>query len=136
MSLVGKKFEYTKKVTDEDIRLFAQVSGDHNPLHLDDEYAKTTMFGRRIAHGMISASFISAAIAMEIPGEGTTYLSQNLQFKKPVFPGDTLKVTLEITDLQEKSKFSIATVSTVVENQDGDIVTQGEAKIIPSKDAL
>jgi 3-hydroxybutyryl-CoA dehydratase len=81
---VGQKATFTKVVTEELIRTFADVCGDHNPVHLDAEFAKTTMFKERIAHGMLGASFISTAIGVHLPGPGTIYLGQNLKFKAPV----------------------------------------------------
>ncbi|MDO5713325.1 MAG: MaoC family dehydratase [Tissierellia bacterium] len=133
---IGDHYSFQKKVTDEDVKMFAEVSGDKNPLHLDDEYAKTTMFGQRIAHGMIGAGFISAAIGMGLPGLGTTYLDQTLSFKKPVFIGEELTAKVEVADIVEKKKFSIATLKTTVTNEAGDIVIEGEAKVIPPKEEL
>lgn len=130
---VGDTCEFSKKVSNEDVFSFAEISGDRNPLHLDDEYAKTTMFGERIAHGMIGAGIISAAIGMKMPGVGTTYLSQTLSFKKPVKIGDVLTVKLEVTDVKEKTKFDIATMKTVCVNQNGDVVIEGEATVIPPR---
>ena len=101
---VGDTYSFSKKVSNEDVFSFAEVSGDKNPLHLDDEYAKNTMFKGRIAHGMIGAGVISAAIGMGMPGLGTTYLSQDLKFKKPVRIDDTLTVELEVTEIKEKEK--------------------------------
>jgi 3-hydroxybutyryl-CoA dehydratase len=120
---IGDTFEYTKTVTDDDIRVFAELSGDHNPVHLDDEFAAATRFGRRIAHGMIGAAFISAALAKSAPG--AVYLSQTLQFTAPVFPGDTLTVRLTVKHLREDKP--IATLETVCQKQDGTIVIKGEA---------
>jgi 3-hydroxybutyryl-CoA dehydratase len=92
---VGDSASLTKTITDADIRAFAELSGDRNPIHLDDEYAATTRFGRRIAHGMLTASLISTVLGTELPGIGTVYLSQNSQFVAPVYPGDT--VTARVT---------------------------------------
>lgn len=131
--VIGQKYSFSKQVTNEDVIKFADVTGDQNPLHLDDEYAKTTMFGERIAHGMIGAGIISGAIGMHLPGPGTTYLGQSLSFKRPVKIGDTLTVNLEITSIVEKSKFSIATIKTTCVNQNEEIVIDGEASVIPPK---
>ncbi len=87
---VGDSASISKTITDGDIQAFADVTGDHNPIHLDDEYAAKTRFGSRIAHGMLSAALISAVLANELPGAGSVYLSQTLKFVKPVFPGDTV----------------------------------------------
>ncbi|MBQ9990685.1 MAG: MaoC family dehydratase [Lachnospiraceae bacterium] len=130
---VGDTYEFSKKVSNEDVFSFAEVSGDKNPLHLDDEYAKNTMFGGRIAHGMIGAGVISAAIGMGMPGVGTTYLGQTLKFKKAVRIDDTLTVELEVTSITEKEKFDIATMKTICKNQDGDVVIEGEATVIPPR---
>ena len=120
---IGDTFEYTKTVTDKDIRAFAELSGDHNPLHLDDEFAATTRFGRRIAHGMIGAAFISAALAKNAPG--TVYLSQTLQFTAPVLPGDTLTVRVTVRKLRTDKP--VATLETNCYKQDGTLVIRGEA---------
>lgn len=130
---VGDTYKFSKQVTNEDVFSFAEVSGDKNPLHLDDEYAKTTMFGERIAHGMIGAGIISAAIGVGMPGVGTTYLGQSLSFKKAVKINDTLTVELEVTNIKEKEKFDIATMKTVVCNQNGEVVIEGEATVIPPR---
>jgi 3-hydroxybutyryl-CoA dehydratase len=115
-------------ITDETIRAFADLSGDHNPVHLDDAYAAGTRFGRRIAHGMIAASLISATLANELPGPGSVYLSQTLQFKGPVFPGDTITVTVEVQQVRPDKP--IVTLSTVCTNQDGATVLEGQAVIL------
>ena len=95
---IGDTATYTRLITNQEVEAFAAVSGDHNPLHLDPEYAATTAFGECIAHGMLTGALISAAIAMQLPGPGSVYLSQNIQFRAPVFLGDTLTVTLEVTE--------------------------------------
>lgn len=130
---IGQKFSLNKLVTNEDVLMFSEVTGDKNPLHLDDEYAKTTMFGERIAHGMISAGIISGAIGMHLPGQGTTYLSQDLAFKKPVKIGDTIQVNLEVSEVIHKSKFDIVIIKTTCLNNNGDVVVDGFAKVIPPK---
>ena len=120
------------KVTDDTVRKFAEVSGDMNPIHLDEEYAKTTRFGRRIAHGMISAAFISRAMGVEL-GPGGVYLSQELKFVNPVYIDDELTVTLTVAKLNERR--GIGTVETLVHNQRDEIVVKGEA-LIMTKEAL
>ena len=95
---VGQTASYSKLVEERDIQLFAAMSGDHNPVHLDAEYAKATMFKERIAHGMFSVALISAAVACELPGPGTIYIGQQMSFQKPVKIGDTLTVRLEILE--------------------------------------
>lgn len=128
---VGDTFTLEKQVTNEDVISFAEVTGDKNPLHLDDAYAKTTMFGKRIAHGMIGAGVISGAIGMHLPGPGTTYLGQDLSFKKPVGIGDTLSVTITVEEIIPKKNFHIAKLKTVCANQNGDVVIEGMATVIP-----
>ena len=121
---IGTKAKVAKTVTDEDIRDFARISTDHNPVHLDEEYAKTTQFGKRIAHGMFTASLISAVMGANMPGYGTIYLSQTLKFKKPVFMDDTLTAWAEVVEKGEKKRVRL---KTWVENQNGEVVTEGEA---------
>ena len=117
-----------KTITETDIVSFAGISLDINPLHLNEEYAKTTMFKGRIAHGMIGAGLISATIGTKLPGEGTIYLSQNLKFIAPVRIGDTITAKIEIIALdQEKRKVDLRTTCV---NQDGVIVIDGEAKVL------
>ena len=130
---IGEKFSLNKQVTNEDIIKFADVTGDKKPLHLDEEYAKKTIFGQRIAHGMISAGIISGAIGMHLPGQGTTYLSQTLTFKKPVMVGEMLTVDLEVSAVDHKSKFDILSILTKCINKAGEVVVDGMAKVIPPK---
>jgi len=101
---IGQTATYAKTIGERDIQLFAAVSGDVNPLHLDPAYAATTAFGERIAHGMLTGAVVSAALAMELPGPGTIYLAQSLRFRLPVKIGDTVNVELEITDKQDRRK--------------------------------
>lgn len=128
---IGAKAARTQTITDATIRAFAELSGDFNPVHLDDAYAASTRFGRRIAHGMIAAGLISAALANDLPGPGTVYLSQTLNFKAPVYPGDTITATVEVTSLHESKP--IATLATVCANQDGVVVLDGEAVVLYDK---
>nr|BFE90889.1 hypothetical protein GCM10020185_14250 [Pseudomonas brassicacearum subsp. brassicacearum] len=95
---VGQTASYSKTVEERDIQLFAAMSGDHNPVHLDAEFAAASMFKERIAHGMFSGALISAAVACELPGPGTIYIGQQMSFQKPVKIGDTLTVRLEILE--------------------------------------
>ena len=128
---LGQKATRTKTITDEIIRTFAELSDDTNPVHLDDAYAATTRFGKRIAHGMIAASLISAALANDLPGPGTVYLSQSLQFKAPVYPGDTVTALIEVKSVREDKP--IATLITTCINQDNVTVIEGEATVLYSK---
>lgn len=124
---VGQTASYSKTVDERDIQLFAAVSGDHNPVHLDAEYAATTLFKERIAHGMFSGALISAAVACELPGPGTIYLGQTMRFTLPVKLGDTLTVRLEI--LEKLPKFRVR-IATRVFNQRDELVVDGEAEIL------
>jgi len=125
---IGDTATYTRVITNQEVEAFAAISGDHNPLHLDPDYAATTPFGECIAHGMLTGALISAAIAMQLPGPGSVYLNQSLQFRAPVFLGDTLTVTLEVTEKHGKRPW--VTLSCTVENQDGKTVAKGEAQVV------
>lgn len=125
---IGDSASISKTITDEDIQAFADVTGDHNPIHLDDEYAAKTRFGSRIAHGMLSASLISAVLANELPGAGSVYLSQTLKFVKPVFPGDTVTARVTVTGIRDDKP--IITLETVCVNQHNELVLKGEATVL------
>lgn len=125
---IGITAQRTQVITDEAIRAFARASGDTNPVHLDDAYAATTPFGRRIAHGMLSAGIISAVLGNDLPGPGTIYLGQELKFKAPVYVGDTLTATVELVRFREDKR--IATFRTTCTNQNGVVVVEGEAVVI------
>lgn len=127
----GDKATRTTIITDEMIRVFADLTGDANPVHLDDAYAANTRFGRRIAHGMIAAGLISAALANDLPGPGTIYLSQTLQFKAPVYPGDTITTTVEVKSARPDKP--IVTLRTFCQNQNDVVVLEGEAVVLVSK---
>jgi 3-hydroxybutyryl-CoA dehydratase len=119
-----------KTVTDADIVLYAGVSTDINAAHLDEEFCKTTPFGGRIAHGMLTASFISAALGAHLPGPGTIYLGQTLKFKAPVRPGDTVKTTVTVKEVMvEKKRAILETICRVGET----VVIEGEATIMIGK---
>ncbi len=126
---VGDKVETSAEITANMIQLFADMSGDYNPMHMDDEFAKTTRYGKRIAHGMISAALISKALAMHL-GAGV-YLQQSLRFQNPVFIGDTLTVFLHVT--KERVEKGIGFVETIVKNQRGEVVVTGEATIMKAE---
>ena len=118
----------SKTVTEADIILFAGISTDVNPAHLDEEYAKGTMFGGRIAHGMLSAGFISAVLANKLPGPGTIYLSQTLKFKALVRSGDTVTATVTVREVNvPKNRVVLDTVCTVA----GKVVIEGECQMMP-----
>lgn len=122
--VVGQKATLSKKIVDEVVRTFAEVSEDRNPLHLDEEFAKNSMFGGRIAHGMITAGLISAVIGTQLPGLNTIYLKQDLTFTAPVKIGDTITVEVEVLEKLEKKNVRLGTVA---RNQNGDVVVKGEA---------
>ncbi len=125
---VGQTAEVSTVVTSREIELFAEATGDKNPVHLDEEVAAKTQFGGRIAHGMLTAGFVSAAIASKLPGPGSIYLSQSLRFTRPVRIGDTVKVKLEIIEvITAKRRVRLATICT---NQNGDTVMDGEATVM------
>ena len=124
---VGMRESLMKTVMSEDVVAFAEISGDRNPIHLDEEYAKTTRFGERIAHGIYSASLISAVIGMYLPGPGTVYLSQTLNFKAPVKIGDVLTVNVEVAELIEKGRRAKLRCEALV---DGKQVLEGEAVVM------
>ena len=125
---IGDTFSKSREVTDELIRQFAEVSGDYNPIHLDEEFAKTTRFGRRIAHGMLGGAFISAVLGYEFKVRKIIYLSQTLKFVAPVFIGDT--VTAKATIKSIRPDKPIVTVETVCENQAGETLIKGEAVLM------
>ena len=126
----GDTASLSKTIDDDAIRAFASASGDHNPLHLDEEFAKGTRFGKRIAHGMLSASLISAVIAHDLPGQGSIYLGQTLQFVAPVFPGDTVTARVTVTSIREDKP--IIKLETVCTNQRDEVVIRGEATVLVS----
>jgi 3-hydroxybutyryl-CoA dehydratase len=127
---IGDTASLSKTITDQDIHSFADITGDHNPMHVDDEFAKRTRFGRRIAHGMLSASLISSVIANELPGRGSIYLSQTLQFVAPVFPGDVVTARVTVTAVREDKP--IVKLETVCLNQRNETVIKGEATVLSS----
>lgn len=125
---IGMSDSLGKTITESDVALFAGLSLDVNPLHLNEEYAKTTMFKGRIAHGMIGAGLISAVLGTRLPGMGTIYLSQDLKFLAPVHIGDTITAKVEVTELIDAKK--MVKLRTTCTNQDGVIVIDGEAKVL------
>lgn len=126
---IGHKVAYTRTVADEDVVLFAKVTGDDQPLHLDPEFGKRTRFKQRIAHGMLSAGFISAALGTKLaPGFVVVYLSQQLRFRLPVAIGDTITADVEVTAVDADKR--ILTLRTDCLNQNGDAVVKGEASVL------
>ena len=125
---LGDSAEITKTITDADVQAFADLTGDHNPVHVDDEFAKTTRFGRRIAHGMLTASLISSVLANKLPGEGSVYLGQTLQFVAPVFPGDEVTARVTVKEIREDKP--IVKLETICMNQRSEVVIRGEATVM------
>lgn len=130
---VGQEASLSNTVTEKDIALFAEVSGDRNPVHIDADYAAGTIFGERIAHGMLSAAYISAVFGMELPGPGAIYISQTMAFKAPVKIGDTVVTTVKLVELvPEKKRARFETVCAV----NGKAVLTGEAVLmVPNRPA-
>ncbi len=125
---VGQFAEWSKTVTEADVTLFAGITGDFNPAHVNDVQATSSRFGGRIAHGLLSAGFISACIAMRLPGPGTIYLSQSLRFARPVRIGDTVTARVEIVEWNEAKRR--ARLATICRNQKDEIVIDGEAMVL------
>ena len=124
---MGMTRHVQKVVTDRDIEMFAEVSTDHNPVHLDDDYARDTIFEGRIAHGMLTAGLISAVIGEQLPGHGTIYMGQNLKFLAPVRPGDMVRAEVEVIDIEyAKRRVKLDCRVTV----DGKKVLIGEATVL------
>lgn len=128
---VGEKASTTKTLTEQDVYSFAELSGDSNPMHVNSDFAKNTRFKQRIAHGMLVASLLSTVIGTQLPGPGTIYLSQTLNFKAPVFFGDTISAEVEVIEkLVAKNRLKLKTVCC---NQTGVVVLDGEATVVFGK---
>lgn len=125
---VGTKAIIKKTITNDDVLCFAKVTGDVNPIHVDDDFAKTTMFKERIAHGILTTGFISTLIGTKLPGKNTVYLSQNVTFKAPVKIGDTLTVIGEVTEKRDDKQ--ILKLNTNIYNQNDKIVVEGTAVVM------
>jgi 3-hydroxybutyryl-CoA dehydratase len=126
---VGDRVSFTKTVTEQDVVDFARVTGDDQPLHLDPDFGRRTRFGKRIAHGMLSAGFISAALGTRLaPGWVVVYLQQQLRFRLPVAIGDTISANVEVKEVDAEKR--ILTLQTDCVSQDGATVVQGEAKVL------
>jgi 3-hydroxybutyryl-CoA dehydratase len=126
---VGQIHESSFTITGEMIESFAEATGDHNPIHLDEEYARGTIFENRVAHGMLQAGILSGVLGTRFPGVGTIYLSQSLKFLKPVFIGDRITFRLRVVELlREKNR---ARLETVCINQRGETILTGEALVMP-----
>lgn len=123
---IGDFAKMEKKIDEDLVARFAELTGDNNPIHIDDEAGKKSIFGKRVAHGMISASIISAVIGMQLPGEGAIYLGQNIKFLAPVMIGDTVTAYVEVVEIANEEK-GILKLHTYVRNQDEKMVLDGEA---------
>lgn len=127
---VGMEASYSQTVTDSDIKTFAGLSGDHNPVHVSDEYAKNSRWERRIAHGLISASFFSGLLGTKLPGVGCVWVSQTLKFKQPVYIGDTVTAKVIVTGIDlERRRVFLQTTCTVLD----ELVIDGEAEAFVPK---
>lgn len=128
---IGDRSEFTKTISESDVYLYAGITGDLNPAHINEPYAAKTFFKTRIAHGMLPAGFISAVIGTKLPGPGTIYVSQSLQFKAPVLFGDTITAFVEVQEIDtEKNRVKLKTACT---NQNGVTVLEGKAMVSPPK---
>lgn len=125
---VGDSASVTKTITEADIQVFGDLTGDHNPLHFDKEHARRTRFGKPISHGMLTGSLFSPIIAHQLPGEGAIYLSQSLKFVAPVFSGDTITATLTVTRVRQDKQ--IITLEGIAKNQKGEVVITGESLVL------
>lgn len=128
---LGDKASFQKTISETDVYMYAGITGDLNPVHINEEYAKCTMFKGRIVHGMLTAGLISSVLAMKLPGPGTIYLKQELKFTAPVRIGDTINAEVEVIELlQEKNRVILKTTCT---NQDGVVVLDGIATVMPPR---
>ncbi len=122
---VGQSATRTKTVTDEDLRKYAEITGDYNPLHFDDDFAARTRFGRRVAQGGITAGLLNALVAMDLPGPGTVFMSQSLTYRAPVYVGDVLTAKVEVVAL--KPDKPVCHLTFAITNQHGDMVLEADA---------
>ncbi|MGH4050537.1 MAG: MaoC family dehydratase [Clostridium sp.] len=128
---IGDKDCFEKTISESDVYLYAGITGDLNPAHINEREAQTTMFKGRIAHGMLTAGFVSAVLGTKLPGPGTIYLGQELKFTAPVRFGDTIKAEVEV--IEKKEEKNIMKLSTTCTNQDGVVVLKGTATVMPPK---
>lgn len=125
---VGDKAHYAKTISEQDVTDFARITGDVNPVHVDEEFARRSLFGRRIAHGFLSGSLFSTVLGTRFPGPGTIYLRQEMEFVKPVFIGDTITAECEVIEKKDDKK--ILTFRTTLRNQQGETVLAGRAVVL------
>jgi len=131
---IGQRAEFSKQLSSEIVEMFAAVSGDLNPVHLDEEFASKTAFGERIGHGAWLVALVSAALAMRLPGPGAIYRSQQIRFREAVKIGDTVTVELEVVSKKERSH--LVEIACKITNQHGKLVAQGTAEVIAPADAV
>jgi 3-hydroxybutyryl-CoA dehydratase len=124
---VGDQARLSRSISEQDVEAFARLTGDFNPLHMDAAYAEKTAFGGRVAHGMLTASFLSTVVGMLLPGEGALYLSQELNFKKPVMIGDIIEITATVVQKVESTRMLVLDMS--VANQNSQVVLKGKATV-------
>jgi 3-hydroxybutyryl-CoA dehydratase len=128
---VGESASFTKTISESDVYLFAGITGDFNPVHVDQAAAEASPFKQRIAHGILTAGLISTVQGMQLPGPGAIYVSQSLKFRKPVFFGDTITATVEVAELvRERNRVRLSTRCT---NQRGEVVAEGESILMPRR---
>ena len=130
---VGDKGSFTKTISEADVFAFADISGDFNPLHIDEEYAKRSVFGRRIAHGILTAGIISTVLGAEIPGLGTVFVELHIKFLKPVFLGDTVTATATVMEIVNPKRVRMMVACL---NQQGEDVAVGNALVVPPKETV
>ena len=123
---IGMNVSYSQTITDADVKAFSGISGDRNPIHLDEQYAEKSRYKKRIAHGLMTASYFSALFGTKIPGEGCVYVSQSLNFKRPVYIGDTVVATVEVISVDLAKKRVFFRITCKVKNK---VVTDGEAEL-------
>ena len=128
MFRIGDSASISKTFTDDDVLTFANISGDKNPIHLDENYSAKTRFGKRLVHGILTSGLISALLGMELPGPGSIYIKQTLNFRAPVFIGDTITVKVTVTNIRKDKP--IITLDTICTNQDEILVIDGEAVLL------
>ena len=126
--MLGVKTKFTVQINESTINEFARISGDHNPLHMDEQYAAKTKFGKRVCHGMLLASFFSRLVGMYMPGKNALYFSQTLNFQTPCFVGDKVTIEGEVIDKSQSTR--IITIKTTAHNQTGQCLVDGIAKVI------
>lgn len=129
---IGFEYKFTEKITEKNLAIFADLSGDHNPLHMNENYAKNTKFKKRVCHGMLLASFFSKLVGMYLPGKNALYFSQTLDFQNPCFIDDMVTISGRVIDKSDSTK--IITIKTSIHNQSGICLVDGIAKVMISQD--